>query len=104
MKWFMIFAVTAAPAFAGTPLIPPAEYDHPYAGELTIHKIDRANVWAECSQNGAQPMRKDAAGCAFVGDGECTIYLAMRTQRAPVKAILRHEIAHCNGWAADHPN
>lgn len=97
-----VLALTGA-AHAGTPLEPPARFDHPFAGQLIIHKIARSNVWAECSHDGAHAMRKDAAGCAFLDGDTCTIYLATKTRRAPVAAILRHEIAHCNGWAADHP-
>lgn len=102
MLRFAMILVLAMPAPAGTRLDPPAKYGHVYTGDLTIIEVKRANVWAECSRNGEQDMRKDVAGCAFAGDGECTIYLATKTQRAPVKAILRHETAHCNGWAADH--
>jgi hypothetical protein len=90
------------PANAGTPLEPPARFDRPYTGELTVHLIDRANVWRECSENGRHKVRRDAAGCAFAEPGRCTVYLAKRTRRAPLDAILAHEIAHCNGWPADH--
>ncbi|MGL6208720.1 MAG: hypothetical protein ACRC14_02680 [Paracoccaceae bacterium] len=100
----LIVTLTTSAALAGTPLDPPARYDHPYMGNLTIVEVDRDNVWAECSGDGQVEMRADAAGCAETGDGECTIWLAMKTTRAPVKAILRHEIAHCNGWPADHPD
>jgi hypothetical protein len=95
--------VTATSSAAGTPLDPPAEYNHPYTGELTVHLIDRANVWRECSENGRHKVRRDAAGCAELDGDTCTVYLAKRTRRAPLDAILRHEIAHCNGWPADHP-
>ena len=91
-------------AFGGTPLEPPARYDHPYDGPVEIRKIDRANVWKECSRNGAVKMRRDVAGCARVEDGVCIIHLAMKTRRAPLDAILRHEIAHCNGWPGNHPD
>lgn len=93
----------ATSAAAGTPLEPPAKYAGDYAGELAVHLIDRANVWRECSDNGRHKVRKDAAGCALLEPGRCTVYLAKRTRRAPLDAIMAHEIAHCNGWPADHP-
>lgn len=94
--------MTDKPIIFSAPLTPPARYDHPFTGALIVHRIDRSNVWAECSRNGEQAMRKDAAGCAFHEGTTCTIYLATKTRRAPLDAILRHEIAHCNGWGANH--
>ena len=96
--------LAAAPAFAGTRLDPPAQYDHAYAGEVDLRQISRANVWKECSRDGAVKMRRDVAGCARVQEGVCIIHLAMKTRRAPLEAILRHEIAHCNGWPGHHPD
>lgn len=98
---FAALAMSVAPAFGGTPLEPPAEYDHPFAGETIIYEIDRSNVWKECSHAGKFKMRRDVAGCARVEDGKCIIHLAMRTKRATLDKILRHEIAHCNGWKHD---
>lgn len=95
--------MAATPAMS-TPLNAPDRFNHPYQGKLTIHRVDRSNVWRECSEGGRHYVRTDAAGCAFPGDGSsCTIFLAKRTRRAPLDAILLHEIAHCNGWPADHP-
>ena len=95
----LALCLMALPATAGTPLDPPAQYDHPYAGELTVHMVERSNVWRECSENGRYKVRRDAAGCAIFAPGRCTVYLATKTRRAPLDAILRHEIAHCNGWS-----
>ena len=98
-----IAVMTANPVAAGSPLEPPARFDFPYTGKLTLHKIDKPDVWLQCSDMGREVVRHDAAGCAIVGDGECTIYLATKTRRAPVAEVLRHELAHCNGWPGDHP-
>lgn len=98
----ILAALVAAPLSAGTPLNPPARFDHPYDGKTVIRMIDRANVWKECSRNGAVKMRRDVAGCARVQDGACIIHIATRTKRAPIDAIIRHETAHCNGWSSAH--
>lgn len=95
--WTLAFAFASEAAFAA-PLIPPKRFDHAYAGPMDVREIDRDNVWQECSHDGRFEMRKDVAGCSSVREGVCTIHLAMQTKRAPVKSILRHEIAHCNGW------
>jgi hypothetical protein len=99
-----LFLMMSGQASGGTPLDPPAQYDHPYAGALIVHRINKPDVWLQCSDMGRQDVREDVAGCAQVGDEACTIYLATKTHRAPVADILRHEIAHCNGWASDHRN
>ena len=100
----IIAALLAGPALAGVPLEPPARFDHPYAGDVDLRQISRANVWKECSRNGAVKMRRDVAGCSRVEAGACIIHLAMKTRRAPLQEILRHEIAHCNGWPGNHPD
>ncbi len=103
MKIALAAILIASPVFAGAPLDPPARFDHEFSGNLTIYRVNRANVQAECSDGGRLAVRKDVAGCAISEGNDCTIYLAMKTRRAPIEAILRHEIAHCNGWPANHP-
>jgi hypothetical protein len=78
--------------------ISPAEFVHPYPGQLEIVQVDRNNVWKECSADGYFPTPPDVAGCAQEHEGTCLIFIAAKTKRAPIDAILRHEIAHCNGW------
>jgi hypothetical protein len=102
----ILVATASGSARGGTPLEPPARYDHPFAGSLTIVKFDKRSVSRECSKAfDGRKVRPDAAGCAIlISDTECVIYLATRTKRAPLADILRHEIAHCNGWPGDHPH
>jgi penicillin-binding protein-related factor A (putative recombinase) len=90
--------VWLATSAAAIPLEPPAKYVHPYPGPLEIVRVDHWNVWKECSADGYFPTPQDVAGCAQVHQGECLIFIAMKTKRAPIDAILRHELAHCNGW------
>ena len=85
-----------------SPLTPPQRFDRPYDGTVIVMTVDRANVWAECSDDGRHEVRRDAAGCAWVEDEVCYVYLAGKTRRAPRGDILRHEIAHCNGWSHRH--
>lgn len=101
---FLIFGIAATAAGAGTPLLPPSEYDHPYPGDVQINLMDSQFVGKECRAWSGQPAPFDAAGCAWVADDDtCVVVLAGRTRKAPIADILRHEIAHCNGWPADHP-
>jgi len=81
-------------------LEPPARYNHPYDGPVDERVMSAAEVPALCMSMGTSPF---AAACSLVGDdGTCHIILPNDGQ-APVSTYRRHEIAHCNGWPADHP-
>jgi hypothetical protein len=85
-------------------VLPPEEYDHPYKGQTVISwKDSREEVRAVCNTPFAMGL-----GCAHLRNDWCIITIA----RNPVldaagftaNVVLRHEIAHCNGWPKDHPN
>jgi hypothetical protein len=44
----------------------------------------------------------DGVACAWVADGTCYRILPSDGQ-ASVAVYRRHETAHCNGWAKNHP-
>jgi hypothetical protein len=98
-------ATLAIPSGASaSPLEPPERFDHPYPGDVQINLMDSRFVGKECREWGAGKSPSDAVGCAWVADdGTCVVVIAKRTKKAPIEAIIRHEIAHCNGWPADHP-
>jgi hypothetical protein len=82
--------------------LPPIEYDYPYTGKLTIERVTSEQLMARCSAATAISL-----GCAFSGSGNCFVLLVDDTS---IKALgwtydllLRHELAHCNGWPAYHP-
>jgi hypothetical protein len=74
------------------PLLPPPDFDFPFPGETFVSIIERAHVQPECG--GAA----NVAGCAWTDGETCWIVIAGETLRASLVDILRHEIAHCNGW------
>lgn len=91
---------------------PPAKYDHPYKGDLTITYTSMKHVKEMCPpvQAGFPPI-----GCSYY-DGYrpdyptntyCKIILAHDEEIRAVgwepNTIYRHEQAHCNGWPANHP-
>jgi hypothetical protein len=89
------------------PLDPPAQYDHPFNGDLTIIIASMAHVKEMCPpfQPGVPPV-----GCSTQDSKPatwCRITIAREEDTKAVgwdfKTILRHERAHCNGWPADHP-
>jgi hypothetical protein len=92
------FVVSRVRYLAG--LEPPAQYNHQYAGRVDERVMPVAEVRALCTSVGASG---PFVACAWVSDGVCHIVLP-NDERAPVSTYRRHEIAHCNGWPANHPH
>ena len=90
-------------------LEPPSEYNHSYDGPVEQRVLPVAEVRVVCDSLGASHSSADAsapggtAACAWVNDDTCFIILP-DDELAPVDTYRRHEIAHCNGWPADHPH
>jgi hypothetical protein len=82
-------------------VLPPMEYDHPFAGELTVFTAkDQAQVRTMCPGSKFPPI--GALGCALFGDGKhCTVILApdadIVAAGSTTEIVKRHEIGHCNG-------
>jgi hypothetical protein len=82
--------------------LPPAQYDHPYSGTVEVVRVStRAEAKAACP-NIVRPV-----GCARSVYGKCLIFVLpdaelKRTGFNP-EYVLKHEIAHCNGWPGEHP-
>ena len=88
-------------------VIPPAEFDRPYKGKLTIiREPDLEKLRKQCSPT-ASPLVGASIGCAHHDDTSCTVYLAsddaIRARGFTSAIVLRHEIGHCNGWPGGHP-
>ncbi len=79
--------------------LPPPQYDYPYQGEVVINYVlspDEMN--RRCYGVGRQII-----ACAFTGDGHCTILIWSQVASEQRPTLIRHELAHCNGWPAHHP-
>jgi len=88
---------------------PPAEYDKPYMGELMIRRMateqDMRNAFPKAPfKTNAQ---SHAPAISFHNETRCEVFIVSdRTLKAlgmNYALTLRHELAHCNGWPADHP-
>ena len=85
---------------------PPAEYAGPYTGELHIIQVPPLEVRRMCWDRPGQLAHAGKLGCAIVQPehDHCTIIAADRILHGvSPERIIRHEIGHCKGWAADHP-
>jgi hypothetical protein len=78
----------------------PAQYNHPYDGPVVERVMHVAEVRTLCRSVGASG---SLVACAWVSNGTCNIVLP-NDEPAPVSTYRRHEIAHCNGWPANHPH
>ena len=101
----LFLATGTAHAAQFTMLMPPAEYDKPYIGELTIKRV----ATEQDLRNGACPGAQWTKGLPSMGcagrsvDGkQCTIVVVsdqvLKALGGTYAAVVRHEIAHCNGW------
>jgi hypothetical protein len=86
------------------PILPPLAYDFPYTGKLTVRRVDPDQMRAR------RPLPKPGRatiGCAHIAKGECEVIIADNTTLEFLgfnyDIVLRHELAHCNGWPGDHP-
>jgi hypothetical protein len=86
-------------------VIPPVEYDHPFAGEVKIWRSsDQDYIKSKCPPS-LFPYHLGCGGRR--SNGECHILMAddatIRKHNWTTEIVLRHEISHCNGWPAHHP-
>lgn len=72
--------------------IPPHRFDHPYKGKLSLIYVDTGTVYKIC--------RRPANACAIRNRGKCLVVIDQISRGR--ESTLRHEIAHCNGWSANH--
>src|SRR4051794_41102065 len=101
-------ALIATPAKGdGLRLMPPKEYDHPFRGpgELIVtYAKSQGEVRDQCP--GAVWPRAGAFGCSRNKSWGCQVVIAPEADAKRVglttDVLLRHEIAHCNGWPSDH--
>ena len=74
---------------------PPAQYDHPYRGRLTIREATPEMLQRACG--GTVGPFAIIFGCAHSHTPQrCTIYLRQGMPADQRAATLRHEIGHCN--------
>lgn len=75
--------------------MPPAIYDHPFAGMREIIAVPFDDIYSHC-----KPYTVYACAPVAPKDGVCRIFYVAGKMTPD---LLRHETAHCNGWPADHP-
>lgn len=90
---------------------PPARYDHPYSGDLTVIKRPQKEVIVLCRELFKKydiPAKSNfrQRGCsAITSPTSCTVIMIDRPFRSTKPdAVRRHEVGHCNKWPSSHPD
>lgn len=100
----------AGMSMPGAILLPPPQYDHPFAGRVEVQTVSYWDVAETCGKKGllnnpnGPGMRVE--GCAKEVGGTCFMVLPALSDvgEETLADLIRHETAHCNDWLADHPN
>src|SRR5262249_781201 len=81
-------------------LEPPARYNHPYDGPVDERVMSVAEVVFFFTQWCPSP-----PGFSSLGERDAPCHIVLPNDyQAPVSTYRLHEIAHCNGWPANHPH
>ena len=86
---------------------PPAEYDVPYTGHLTLFQVPQRQVVKLCKQlyknnNASIPVTPTQKGCAWQFNGSCVAIAIDREYRGVLpKNVVRHLVGRCNGWSPE---
>ena len=79
-------------------LEPPMRYNHPYSGPVIERVLPVAEARRACASRGVH-----ADACSWEFRHICYLVIPRGGPVKDLKAYVRHERAHCNGWAEDHP-
>lgn len=85
--------------------LPPPQFDHPYRGYLIEWRVPLSEVPRLCP--GIVVGKSGTLyGCSIhfppFGGEQCVIVVATNLAPKDIERTRRHEIAHCNGWSAEH--
>lgn len=83
---------------------PPARFDPLWPEKpIRYHLTPRADIQDVCKRY--VPVRGALDGCAMIGPNHCDIYLDKDLAYSQkFWCLVRHEVAHCKGWPASHPD
>lgn len=85
---------------------PPSYWDHAFDGEVIEYKeVTKDQMAGICSNY--KEKAPYMLGCSFRRADKCYVFVAeekwLKANHTSMGMVRRHEIAHCNGWPADHP-
>ena len=81
---------------------PPEQFDHPYrGGPLVEYRLPLEQAREMCGAMGYELIVDDCSAIR-IKDNTCVIVVPVDGPDPVIAHYERHEIAHCNGWRADH--
>jgi hypothetical protein len=82
---------------------PPDRFDHPFSGKITLYRLPQKEVVRVCQNMPGASLKQH--GCSLLEGNKCTVVIVNKTfMGATPESVLRHEIGHCKGWPASHPD
>ena len=83
--------------------VPPLRFDHPYDGPVIERILPLEEVRKLCIYIGVRPA-DGCAGYVTMSDGTKACFIVLPTDGPDpnIENYRRHEMAHCNGWPANH--
>ena len=78
-------------------LEPPPPYNHAYAGPVIERVLPLGAARSACAQKGVH-----ADACSWLAHGTCYLVIPRNGPVKDLRAYVRHERAHCNGWPETH--
>jgi hypothetical protein len=88
-------------------ILPPKQFDHPYDGKLTVIDLNKRDLREKCRfvKPGAKTLACTSGEKMFAGERHCWIWMMTATdldrEGWDYDMVMRHEVAHCNGWKHD---
>ena len=79
-------------------LEPPQLYNHAYSGPVVERVLPLGAARQACAQRGVH-----ADACSWMSHQTCYLVIPRNGPVKDLRAYVRHERAHCNGWPESHP-
>jgi hypothetical protein len=79
---------------------PAAKWFSMPAPPVTVEYLSRSQTFKFCQ---FVVGKAGEVGCATVYPHQCSVWIAEDLPKPFRDAVERHELAHCHGWPADHP-
>ena len=96
-------SIVCGGGLSATYIMPPPQYDKPYTGKATITYVNSA---ADVRDLCKRPTDPYALACSYALGRTCWIIIGpkenIEAQGLTMRLVMRHELAHCNGWTQAH--
>ena len=84
-------------------MLPPTEFDRPYAGKLTVLKEDNYVFIRHVCRDIPHALACSYRTYDSVSGETLSCLIMLGPDVWDDERALRHEMAHCNGWPGNHP-